>query len=55
MVSFIVCTLKSYHTIVLYENTYYYEKLLDMLGKTIYTFVSQPFLLPFLLKNWSYG
>lgn len=55
MVSFTVCTLKSYHTIVLYENTYDYKKLLDMLGKTMFTFVSQPFLLPFLLKTWSHG
>lgn len=50
---FSVCTFKSFHTIVLYENACCYTKLLETFGKTGDAFVNQPLL--FLLKNWSYG
>lgn len=52
-VIFVVCTFKFFHTIVLYENTCYYTKLLDAFWKTVHAFVNQPLL--FLVKNWSYG
>lgn len=50
---FIVCTLTSFDTMVLYENTSCYTKLLDTFGKTGHAFVNQPLLL--LVKKWSYG
>lgn len=50
---FTVCTFKSFHTIVLYENTCCSTKLLDAFGKTGHAFVNQTLL--FLVKNWSYG
>lgn len=50
---FIVRAFTSFHTIVPYENTRCYTKLLDTFGKTGHAFVNQPPL--FLARNWSYG
>lgn len=49
---FIVCTFKSFHTIVLYENTFCYTKLLDIFEKTGHAVVNRPLL--FVVKGYGY-